>query len=116
MDFIGPLPPSPGRENFLWVAIDRLMSLIHLTPIKTSTDAGELAQWYIREIVRLHGVEKSVVSDRDPRFTLRFWAEVNRILGTRLLMSTAFHPQTDGATERVNQTINSILRAVANPD
>ena len=116
MDFIGPLPPSPTGENFLWVIIDRMTSLVHLVPIKTSTDAAELADRYIREVVRLHGVAKSIVSDRDPRFTSKFWAEVNRILGTQLLMSTAFHPQTDGATERANRTINAILRAVVNPD
>ena len=99
MDFIGLLPPSPSGENFLWVVIDRLMSLVHLTPIKTSTDATELAHCYIREVVRLHGIAKSIISDRDPRFTSRFWTEVNRILGMRLLMSTAFHPQTDGVME-----------------
>lgn len=116
MDFIGPLPPSENGENFLWVIIDRLTSLVHLIPIKTSTDAAELAYLYIREVVRLHGIAKSIVSDRDPRFTSKFWAEVNRILGKCLLMSTAFHPQTDGATERANQTINAILRAVVNAD
>ena len=116
MDFIGPLPPSPSGENFLWVIIDRLTSLVHLVPIKTSTDAAELAGRYIWEIVRLHGIAKSIVSDRDPRFTSKFWSEVNRILGTKLLMSTAFHPQTDGATERTNRTINAILRAVVAPD
>jgi len=116
MDFIGPLPPSANGDNFLWVIIDRLTSLVHLVPIKTSTDATELAHRYIQEIVRLHSVAKSIVSDRDPRFTSKFWAEVNRILGTQLLMSTAFHPQTDGVTERANRTINAILRAVVNPD
>lgn len=116
MDFIGPLPPSENGENFLWVIIDRLTSLVHLIPIKTSTDAAELAYLYIQEVVRLHGIAKSIVSDRDPRFTSKFWAEVNRILGTRLLMSTAFHPQTDGATEHANRTINAILRAVVNAD
>jgi hypothetical protein len=116
MDFIGPLPPSANGDNFLWVVIDRLTSLVHLVPISTSTDAAELARRYICEIVRLHGIAKSIVSDRDPRFTSKFWTEVNRILGTQLLMSTAFHPQTDGATERANRTINAILRAVVNPD
>jgi len=116
MDFIGPLPPSANGENFLWVIMDRLTSLIHLIAIKTSTDAAELAHQYIQEIVRLHGIAKSIFSDRDPRFTSKFWTEVNRILGTQLLMSTAFHPQTDGATERTNRTVNAMLRAVVNPD
>jgi hypothetical protein len=99
MDFVGPLPPSPTGENFLWVVIDRLTSLVHLVAIRTSTDAVELAHRYIQEIVRLHGIASLIISDRDPRFTSKFWSEVNRILGTRLLMSTAFHPQTDGITE-----------------
>lgn len=116
MDFIGPLLSSSTGENFLWVIIDRFTAMVHLIPIRTSTDAAELAHLYLREVVRLHGVAKSIVSDRDPRFTSKFWSEVNRILGTRLLMSTAFHPQTDGATERANRTINAILRAVVNPD
>ena len=116
MDFVGPLPQSPSGENFLWVIIDHLTSLVHLIPIKTSTNATELAHLYIREIVQLHGIAKSIVSNRDPRFTSRFWTEVNCTLGTRLLMSTVFHPQTDGITERANQTINAILRAVVNPD
>jgi hypothetical protein len=116
MDFIGPLPPSPAGENFLWVIIDRFTSMVHLIPIKTTTNTTELAHLYIREVVRLHGIAKSIISDRDPRFTSKFWSEVNRILGTRLLMSTAFHPQTDGATERANRTINAILRAAVNPD
>ena len=64
----------------------------------------------------MHGVAKSIVSDWDPRFTSKFWTEVNHILGTRLLMSTAFHPQTDRVTERANHTINVILRALVNPD
>ena len=116
MDLVGPFPPSPTGENFLWVIIDRFTSLVHPIPIKMSTDAAELAHRYIQEVVRLHGIAKSMVSDRDPRFTSKFWGEVNRILGTRLLMSTAFHPQTDGATERANRTINSILRAVVHPN
>lgn len=80
--------------------------MVHLIPIRMSTDATKLTHLYLQEVVRLHGVAKSIVSDRDPRFMSKFWSEVNRILGTRLLMSTTFHLQTDGATERANQTIN----------
>ena len=116
MDFIGPLPPSPEGYNFIWVVIDRLTSMVHLVALKTSATAVEVADRYLKEIVRLHGVASSIVSDRDPRFTSAFWAEVHRLLGTKLMMSTSFHPQTDGATERVNRVINSILRAVIQPD
>ena len=116
MDFIGPLPPSPEGYNFIWVVIDRLTSMIHLVALKTSATAMEVAERYLHEIVRLHGVASSIVSDRDPRFTSIFWNEVHRMLGTKLMMSTSFHPQTDGATERANRVINTVLRAVIQPD
>ena len=116
MDFIGPLPPSPEGYNFIWVVIDRLTSMVHLVALKTSATATEVAERYLKEIVRLHGVASSIVSDRDPRFTSVFWTEVHRLLGTKLMMSTSFHPQTDGATERMNRVINSILQAVIQPD
>ena len=116
MDFIGPLPPSPEGYNFIWVVIDRLTSMIHLVALKTSATATEVAERYLHEIVRLHGVASSIVSDRDPRFTSIFWNEVHRMLGTKLMMSTSFHPQTDGATERANRVINTVLRAVIQPD
>ena len=116
MDFIGPLPPSPEGYNFIWVVIDRLTSMVHLVALKTSATATEVAERYLKEIVRLHGIASSIVSDRDPRFTSVFWTEVHRLLGTKLMMSTSFHPQTDGATERMNRVVNSILRAVIRPD
>ena len=116
MDFIGPLPPSPEGYNFIWVIIDRLTSMVHLVALKTSATATEVAERYLREVVRLHGIASSIVSDRDPRFTSAFWTETHRLLGTKLMMSTSFHPQTDGATERMNRVINSILRAVIKPD
>lgn len=116
MDFIGPLPPSPEGYNFIWVIIDRFSSMVHLIALKTSATATELAERYLREVVRLHGIACSIVSDRDPRFTSVFWTEAHRLLGTKLMMSTSFHPQTDGATERANRVINAILRAVIQPD
>ena len=116
MDFIGPLPPSPEGYNFIWVIIDQFSSMVHLIALKTSATATELAERYLREVVRLHGIACSIVSDRDPRFTSVFWTEAHRLLGTKLMMSTSFHPQTDGATERANRVINAILRAVIQPD
>lgn len=115
MDFIGPFPRS-GEHDYLWVVLCRLTSLVHLVPISTTTTANQLAWLYVKEIVKLHGIADSIVSDRDTKFTSRFWTEVHRLLGTRLLMSTAFHPQTDGATERANRSIGQILRAAVAPD
>ena len=100
----------------LWVVICRLSSMVHLVAIKTTTTAADLANMFIHEVIRLHGVPSSIVSDRDTRFTAQFWQEIQRILGTQLMMSTAFHPQTDGSTERTNRTINNILRTLIQPD
>ena len=116
MDFIGPLPPSPEGYNFIWVVIDRLTSMIHLVALKTSATTTEVVEQYLHKIVRLHGIASSIISDRDPQFTSIFWNEVHQMLRTRLMMSTSFHPQMDGTTERVNWVINTVLRAVIQPD
>lgn len=115
MDFIGPFPKSEGYD-YLWVVICRLTSMVHLIPVKTTTTASELASLYFKEIVRLHGLPDSIVSDRDSKFTSKFWSELHRLVGTRLLMSTAFHPQTDGVTERANRSIGQVLRTMVEPD
>jgi hypothetical protein len=111
MDFIGPFPESKGF-NYLWVIICRMMSMVHLIPVNTTTTASELSWIYLREIVRLHGLPSTIVSDRDSKFTSRWWRELHKILGTRLLMSTSFHPQTDGQTERANKNIGQIFRTL----
>jgi Integrase zinc binding domain len=115
MDFIGPFPKSQGYD-YLWVVICRLTSMVHLIPVNTTVKASELASIYIREVVRLHGLLDLIISDRDSKFTSKFWKETHRILGTKLLMSTAFHPQTDGATERANRSVGQILRTMIQPD
>ena len=108
MDFIGPFPKSKGFD-YLWVVICRLTSMVHLVPVNTTTKASELASLYVKEVVRLHGLPDCIVSDRDSKFTSMFWRETHRILGTKLLMSTSFHPQMDGASERVNRSVGQIL-------
>ena len=90
--------------------------MIHLVALKTSATATEVAERYLKDIVRLHSVASSIVLDRDPRFTSAFWREAHRLLGTKLMMSTSFHPQTDGVTKRVNRVVNQVLRAVIQPD
>jgi hypothetical protein len=99
MDFMGPFPESNGHD-YLWVVICCLTSMVHLIPIRTTTTASELASLYIRDIVHLHGVAGSIISDRDSKFMSKFWRKMHKLLGTKLLMSTSFHPQTDGASER----------------
>ena len=115
MDFVGPFPPSKGFD-YLWVIICRLTSMVHLTPIKTTTKASELAWLFVAGIVRLHGLPDTIVSDRDSKFTSHFWKEVHRTLGVKLLMSTSFHPQTDGASERAIKTVGQVLRATVAAD
>jgi hypothetical protein len=114
-DFIGPFPEVDGF-NYLWVVICRLSSMVHLIPINTKTMATQLSSIYMREVVRLHGLPSSIVSDRDPKFTSKWWRELHRIMGTKLLMSTSFHLQTDGITERANRSIGQIFRAIIDPD
>lgn len=113
-DFVGPFPKSKDY-NYLWVVVDRLTSMVHLIPITTRTKASELAYIFIKEIVRLHGLPESIVSDRDSKFTSAFRRKLHRMLGSKLLMSTAFHPQTDGASERANRTITQMLRSMVEP-
>jgi hypothetical protein len=115
MDFMGPLPLS-NNFDYLLVVIDRLTSMVHLIPTTVKVTASQVAWLYVKEVVRLHGVPNSIVSDRDTKFTSVFWRELHRVLGTKLLMSTSFHPQTDGATERANRSIGQILRSVVSND
>jgi hypothetical protein len=115
IDFMGPLPESDGYD-YIMVVICRLTSMLHLIATTTTVKATEVAALYYKEIVRLHGLPESIVSDRDSKFTSKFWEELHRISSSRLLMSTAFHPQTDGATERSIRSINQILRAVVDDD
>jgi transposase InsO family protein len=91
MDFVGPFPESQGHD-YLWIVICRLTSMVHLIPVKTTATAVKLSWKYLREVVRLHGLPSSIVSDRDSKFTSRWWQELHRILGAKLLMSTSFHP------------------------
>jgi hypothetical protein len=115
MDFIGPFPESRGF-NYLWVIICRMMSMVHLIPIHTKMKASELSWIYRREIVHLHGLPRSIVSDRDPKFMSKWWKELHKILGTKLLMSTSFHPQTDGQTKRANRNVGQIFCTVVRHD
>ena len=98
MDFVGPFPKSQDYD-YLWVVICHLTSMVHLIPVNTTTMVTELALKYIREIVHLHGIPESIVSDRDSKFMSKFWHKVHQILGTKLKISTAFHPQMNGVTE-----------------
>ncbi|KAL5805446.1 hypothetical protein ACOSQ4_028179 [Xanthoceras sorbifolium] len=111
MDFVTGLPLTRSKHDAVWVIVDRLTKSAHFLPVRTDYSLDRLAELYIREIVRLHGVPVSIISDRDPRFTSRFWKKFQEALGTRLSFSTAFHPQTDGQSERVIQVLEDMLRS-----
>jgi hypothetical protein len=115
MDFLGPLPESDSYDYCL-VVICWLTSMVHLLPISKRIKASEVAYLYLTQIVCLHGMPDSIVSDRDPKFTSAFWQELQRLLGTKLRMSTVFHPQMDGATEPTIRIVSQILRAEVQPD
>ena len=114
-NFMGPLPKS-NNFDFLLVVIDRLMLQVHLVPTTMTVTARGVMWLILKEVVRLHGILESIVSDRDTKFTSIFWKELHRLMGSKLLVSTAFHPQMDGATERANRSIAQILCTVVSND
>jgi hypothetical protein len=111
MDFIVGLPLTPRKHDSIWVIVDRLTKTSHFIPVHTTYSAERYAEIYIDLIVRLHGVPKTILSDRGTQFVARFWAQVHESLGTKLIHSSSYHPQTDGQTERVNQVVEDMLRA-----
>ena len=111
MDFVTHLPWTQRRHDVVWVIVDRLTKSAHFLAVQMTFTLEEFYQLYIHEIVRLHGVPVSIVSDRDPRFTAHFWKSFQKAMGTRLMMSTAFHPQTDGQSEKTIQILEDVLRA-----
>ena len=111
MDFIIGLPRTQSGFTMMWVVVDRLTKTAHFVPGKSTYSVDKWAQLYLKEVVRLHEVPVSVVSDRDARFTSRFWKSLQEALGTQLKFSTTFHPRTDGQTERLNQILEDMLCA-----
>ncbi|KAA3464255.1 DNA/RNA polymerases superfamily protein [Gossypium australe] len=104
------VPLMPSKKDSIWVIVDRVTKSAHFIPVRVDYSLQRLAKLYIAEIVRLHGVPVSIISDRDPRFTSRFWKTLHQALGTKLNFSMAFHPQSDGQSERVIQVLEDMLR------
>jgi transposase InsO family protein len=111
MDFLMVLPRTQARYDTIWVIVNRLTKAAYFISVKVKYSLEKLTELYLHEIVRLHGVPKSIVSDRDPHFTSRFWMNLYKALGTKLRFSTAYHPQTDGQSKRTIQTLEDMLRA-----
>ena len=111
MDFVFKLPPTTQRHDGIWVVVDQLTKSDHFLPIREKFSPHKLAELFMNHIVSLHGVPVSIISDRDPRFTSRFWKGLMKELGVKLNLSTAFHPQIDGQSERTIQTLEDMLRS-----
>jgi transposase InsO family protein len=113
IDFVTGLPISDGYDA-IWVVIDWLTKMRHLIPCSTTVDAKELANLFVMNIFRLHGLPNSILSDRGPQFASRFWKYLCNSLYIKPHLSTAFHPETDGQTERINSVMEQYLRAYIN--
>ncbi|GJZ12341.1 putative reverse transcriptase domain-containing protein [Tanacetum coccineum] len=111
MDLVTKLPRSSGGYDAIWVIIDRFTKSAHFLPIREDYKTEKLARIYINEIIARHGVPVSIISDRDGRFASHLWKALQEALGTKLHMSTAYHPKTDCQSERTIQTLEDMLRA-----
>lgn len=119
IDFVGPLPESKDRNgayDSITVIICRLTGMVHLVPSRTSYKARQVAELVFAEVYKHHGLPKTIVSDRDVLFTSEFWKHLNDLIGTKLKMSSAYHPESDGSTERANRTVNQMIRQCINPN
>ncbi|GJY23675.1 putative reverse transcriptase domain-containing protein [Tanacetum coccineum] len=111
MDFVTKLPKTTFGQDTIWVIVDRLTKFAHFLLIKETDSMKKLTRQYLKEVVSRHGVSVSIIYDRDSKFTSHFWKSLNEALGTQLDMSMAYHPQTDGQSERTIQTLEDMLRA-----
>lgn len=109
MDFIVALPPS-NQFTVILVVIDRLSKFAHFIPLKTNFNNNSVANAFINHIVKIHGVSKSIISDRDKVFISQFWKQLFKLQGTALNMSSSYHAQTDGQSEVRNKTLEMYLK------
>ncbi|GJT34571.1 reverse transcriptase domain-containing protein [Tanacetum coccineum] len=111
MDFVTKLPKTASGQDMIWVIVDRLTKSAHFLPAKENDSMEKLTRQYLKEVVSRHGVPVSIISDRDGRFVSQFWQSLQEAFGTQLDMSTAYHPEIDGQSERTIQTLEDMLRA-----
>ncbi|KAL0559352.1 hypothetical protein IC582_003961 [Cucumis melo] len=110
MDFLFGLPRTSSGHDCIWVIVDGLTKTARFISVKATSTLDQLARLYVDKIVSQYGVPVSIVSDRDPRFTYKFWHSLQKAMGTGLKFSTSFHPQTDGQSEMTIQTLEDRLR------
>ncbi|GKG01375.1 putative reverse transcriptase domain-containing protein, partial [Tanacetum coccineum] len=111
MDFITKLPKTSSGYDTIWVIVDCLTKSAHFFPMKETNKMERLTRIYLKKMVSRHGVPVTIIFDRAGRFTSQFWQSLRKALGTRLDMRTAYHPHTDGQSERTIQTLEDMLRA-----
>nr|GEX12142.1 putative reverse transcriptase domain-containing protein [Tanacetum cinerariifolium] len=111
MDFVTKLPKIVAGQDTIWVIVDRLTKSAHFLSMREDDALEKLTRQYLKEVVSKHGVPVSIILDRDGKFTSHFWKSLNKALGTRLDMSIAYHPETDGQSERTIQRLKDMLRA-----
>jgi hypothetical protein len=115
MDFITQLPVTKSGHDAIFVFVDKLTEMLQFAPTVTTCSARDVARLFNNNVFKHHGLPSELISDRDPRFTFKFGTELTRLLGTKLEMSTAFHPQTVGQTERSNRVLEDYLRQYVSP-
>ena len=108
MDFVVGLPKTQKGYDSIWVIVDWLTKAAHFLPVRTNYGGEKLAQLYVDKIVKLHGEPSRIISDRGTQFTSKFWKSLHKAMGTKLDFSSAYHPKTDGRTERVNQIMEDM--------
>jgi hypothetical protein len=111
MDFIMGLPLTARMKDSIWVIVDRLTKTAHFIVVHTTYSVHQYAELYMDQIVRLHGIPKTMISGRGTQFVARFWEQLHECLGTKLIHSSSYHLQTDGQTERINQILEDMLQA-----
>jgi IS30 family transposase len=111
MDFIVGLPLTARNKHSIWVIVERLTKTAHFIVVHTTYSVQQYEEIYMEQIVRLHGIPKTITFDRGTQFLARFWEQLHECLGTKLIRSSSYHPQTDGQTERINQILEDMLRA-----
>ncbi|POM69458.1 DNA/RNA polymerase [Phytophthora palmivora] len=112
LDFVFGLPADDKGNTGILVFVCRLSKMVHLAPVRDKVTGKQAAQLFLDSVFRYHGLSETIVSDRDPRFTGAFWDTLFQLLGTKLTMSTADHPQTDGQTERTNRVLEDTLCSI----